>query len=142
MANTWGFLAGRIIFGAYLLYSGLNHFTRVDALAGYAASKGVPAPRLAVLASGLLLLFAGVSFLLGLLPKLGVLAVVLFLVPTTFMMHAFWDAPAAARMAETVNFTKNLALAGASLMFLAIPEPWPVSVGARSRARRLRHAPA
>jgi hypothetical protein len=33
------------------------------------------------------------------------------------------------RMGEMVNFNKNLALAGSALMFLAIPQPWPLSLG-------------
>jgi hypothetical protein len=32
------------------------------------------------------------------------------------------------RMSETVNFTKNVALIGSTLMFLAIPQPWPYGV--------------
>jgi hypothetical protein len=30
-------------------------------------------------------------------------------------------------MAQQVNFLKNLALLGSTLMFLAIPRPWPYS---------------
>jgi putative oxidoreductase len=51
-------------------------------------------------------------------------------------MHAFWsDTSAATRMADMVNFTKNIALLGSSLMFLAIPEPWPYSLGRTVRWR-------
>lgn len=31
-------------------------------------------------------------------------------------------------MNETINFMKNMALAGAALMMMQIPEPWPASV--------------
>jgi hypothetical protein len=34
-----------------------------------------------------------------------------------------------AKMGDMVNFTKNVALLGSSLMFLAIPQPWPFSLG-------------
>ena len=79
---------------------------------------------------GLLLAIAGVTLILGVFPRLGVAALVLFLVPVSFFMHAFWsDTNPAARMADMVNFTKNMALLGSSLMFLAIPEPWPYSLG-------------
>ena len=33
------------------------------------------------------------------------------------------------KMGDMVNFTKNMALIGCALMFLAIPQPWPYSVG-------------
>jgi uncharacterized membrane protein YphA (DoxX/SURF4 family) len=127
------FLAGRVLLGGYFLYSGINHFLNVGFMAQYAAAKGVPAPELAVMGSGLLLLLAGASILLGFYPTIGVGAAALFLIGVTPMMHDFWAVPAEQQMAEMVNFTKNFALLGATLMLVAIPEPWPVSVGARRR---------
>jgi uncharacterized membrane protein YphA (DoxX/SURF4 family) len=123
------FLCGRIVLGGYLLYNAVHHFTHLGQMAGYAAAHHVPVPGLAVAVSGLLLLVAGVSFLLGVVPRLGVAALVLFLVPVTFTMHAFWaDSDPQARMNDLINFTKNLALLGSGLMFLGVPEPWPYSV--------------
>jgi hypothetical protein len=58
-------------------------------------------------------------------------------------MHAFWaDTHAAARQANMINFTKNLALLGSSLMFLAVPRPWRYSVERRARFPRRIHVPA
>lgn len=123
------FLFGRLILGAYYLFGAYHHFSDTSAMARYAGSHGVPYPTAAILVSGLLLAIAGVTLLLGLQPRVGVVALVLFFLPVTFTMHQFWaDASPAARMADTVNFTKNLALLGSSLMFLAIPEPWPYSL--------------
>jgi putative oxidoreductase len=123
------FLVGRIIVGAYYLFSAFNHFTRVSSMAAFAASKHVPAPEAAVVIAGILLAVAGLSLLLGLYPRLGVAALVLFFVPVTLMMHNFWaDADPGARMMDMINFTKNVALLGSSLMFLAIPEPWAYSL--------------
>jgi putative oxidoreductase len=124
------FLIGRIIVGVFYLYSAGNHFFQVNAMSGYAQSKGVPSPRLAVLAAGVLLLIGGLSILTGFLPVVGVIALVLFFVPVIFMMHAFWTVQdPMAKMGETVNFTKDVALLGSALMFLAIPQPWPFSIG-------------
>ena len=33
-----------------------------------------------------------------------------------------------AKMSERVNFTKNMALLGAALILLAVPQPWTVSL--------------
>ena len=132
------FVAGRLIVGSYFLFNAFNHFTHVSMMSSYAASKGVPAATLGVVAAGVLLAVAGFTLLLGWHPKIGVAALVLFLVPVTFMMHPFWRIPdAQERMVQTANFMKNLALLGSSLMFLAIPEPWPLSLA--SRSRRLHH---
>ena len=136
------FLVGRIIIGAYYLFSAVNHFVGLEQTAGYAASKGVPFPTLAVAVSGILLAIAGVTLLLGWRPALGVVALVLFFVPVTLIMHAFWAVgDPAMRMTEMINFTKNFALLGSSLMFLAIPEPWPYSVESRTRVRVRAPAP-
>lgn len=123
-------LVGRIIVGVYYLLSALNHLVFAPGrLAEYAASKGVPAPMLAVIVSGLLLLIGGLSILLGVYVRIGVLALVLFFLPVTFWMHDFWNvADQMQRMVQMTQFMKNLALMGSALIFLAVPEPWPYAV--------------
>jgi len=127
------FLIGRIIVGVFYLYSGLDNVINLSAKAGYAASKGVPMPQLAVLFTGLLLLVGGLSILTGFQIRIGVAALVLFLLPVTFMMHNFWAIQdPMMRMAEMHNFQGNILLMGSALMFLAINTPWPFSLGAKS----------
>ncbi len=124
------FLVGRIVLGAYYLFNALNHFRNLNMLAGYAGSKGVPAPKLAVAGTGVLLLLGGLSILLGIQPTIGSILIVVFLVPVAFMMHNFWAVQdGQMKMMEMVNFMKNMALAASALMFLAIPQPWPLSLG-------------
>ncbi len=126
------FLLGRILVGGYYLQSAFHQFAAVGPLSRAAAAHGVPAPEAAVIGAGLLLLVAGVSFLLGVFPRLGVGAIVLFLVPVTLIMHAFWaDRDPGQRQADIINFTKNIGLLGSSLMFLAVPRPWPYSIERR-----------
>ncbi|MFC6726490.1 DoxX family membrane protein, partial [Halobium palmae] len=48
-------LVARLLFGGVLAFMGLNHFTDVDGMAGYAEAKGLPAPRFGVVASGAVL---------------------------------------------------------------------------------------
>ncbi|MDT8896940.1 MAG: DoxX family membrane protein [Thermanaerothrix sp.] len=120
------FLIGRLIVGLYYLFNAANHFFQMKALSGYAQSKGVPAPQVAVLGSGVLLLIGGLSILTGFQPTLGVISLVAFFLPVTFIMHAFWKIQdPMMRTMEMVNFMKNLALMGSALMYLAIPQPWP-----------------
>ena len=111
---------GRIVFGGYFLYNGYNHFAHLSMMSGYAQSKGVPSPKLAVAGSGLLLAIGGVSLIFNLFPLVGLLALILFLLPVTFMLHAYWKVQdPMAKMGEMVNFTKNFALLGAVLILLA-----------------------
>jgi uncharacterized membrane protein YphA (DoxX/SURF4 family) len=131
---TAAFLIGRIILGGFLLYNGTVHFASLAMMAQFAGAKGVPAPDLAVAFSGALLLVGGVSILLGLYPRVGVAAVALFFIGVTPMMHNFWTTTdPVARMNDMAHFFKNFAIMGATLMLVAIPEPWPFSVGVRRR---------
>jgi putative oxidoreductase len=123
------FLIGRIIVGLYFLFAGYNHFKNLGFMSGYVTIKRIPAPKLAVAGTGVLLLAGGASVLLGLYPRAGIALLVLFLLGVSFTMHAFWRiTDPQQRMGEQVNFLKNIALLGALLMFLAIPTPWPTSL--------------
>jgi putative oxidoreductase len=122
---------GRAILGGYFLYNGIQHFRNIDAMTGYAESKGVPAAKVAVAVTGGLLVAGGLSLLTGVKPKAGAMMIETFLLGVSPAMHAFWNAEGETRQAEQVNFLKNMALAGAGLMAAAIPEPWPVSLHRR-----------
>jgi putative oxidoreductase len=113
-------LIGRILFAALFLNSAMGHLTQTKAMAGYAGSKGVPAPQAAVLGSGVLLLAGSLSVLLGVWADLGALLLLLFLIPSALLMHNFWTlSDAEARQGEMIHFMKDLALAGACLMLMA-----------------------
>lgn len=115
------FLLGRVLYGGYFIKSGIAHFTKSDAMTGYAGSKSVPKPRLAVYVSGLLLLIGGFGIFFGVYVSAAAAAIVLFLVPVSFMMHAYWrDTDPVVKMANTTNFWKNMALLGAALMLVAL----------------------
>lgn len=123
------FLIGRIIFGGYFIYNGANHFIRFGMLTQYAKMKGVPLPAVAQGTAGLMLLLGGLSVMLGLYPVAGIVLLVAFLVPVSLMMHDFWKIEdAQSRMADKMNFARNMALLGALLMLLVVPLPWPLSL--------------
>ncbi len=102
------FFVGRIIVGIYYLYNGINHFIKFGAMTEYAKFKGIPLAEVAVVVSGLLLLAAAFTIILGIFPEIGVISLVLFFLPVTFMMHNFWAAAQEQQMAEIINFSKNL----------------------------------
>ena len=123
------FVAGRLLFGGYFLYSGINHFKNREMLAQYTGSKGVSMPDVAVTATGAALVLGGASLILGIQPKLGVAAIAGFLAGVTPIMHDFWRVEDPnQRMNEMVHFSKNVALLGAALALLGAEEPWAVSI--------------
>jgi uncharacterized membrane protein YphA (DoxX/SURF4 family) len=115
------FVLGRIIFGAYFLYAGINHFQHEKNLTGYAKMKGVPSPKLAVLVSGIMLIVGGAGILLHMYVSQSALLLIIFMIPTTFMMHNFWKGgDAMQKMNDQVAFLKNVALIASLLMMFAM----------------------
>jgi putative oxidoreductase len=114
-------LVGRILFVLLFLGSGYGHLAQTEAMAGYAASKGVPSARLATQLTGVLIIVGALMVLLGVWADLGALLLVLFLVPTALLMHAFWkESDPQARQLEMIQFQKDMALAGAALLIFAL----------------------
>jgi len=122
---------GRLIFGGFFAYNGINHLQHSEAMGQYAAAKGVPAPQQAVRASGAILLAGGLSIIAGLKPKQGLAAVVAFLIPVSLQMHRFWEEQdEQKKQTEMIQFMKNMALLGAALALMQVDEPWPASIDA------------
>jgi uncharacterized membrane protein YphA (DoxX/SURF4 family) len=61
------------------------------------------------------------GILVGFYVPVAVAALVVFLIPVTFMMHDFWnETDPMAKMTQKIMFTKNLALLGGALAYLFI----------------------
>jgi uncharacterized membrane protein YphA (DoxX/SURF4 family) len=96
----------------------------------YAAHKGLPAPRLSVVASGAVLVLGGLSIVLGVLPLVGGAVVAAFLLGSAVLMHDFWAVPADQQQDEMTQFLKNAALAGGAIAFAALAsQAWSLSLG-------------
>jgi putative oxidoreductase len=126
---------GRVLFSAIFVASGISHFT--SPVIAYAAGAGVPVPGLLVPASGVLALLGGLSVALGYRANVGAWLLVVFLVPITLTMHAFWavDDPFMAQIQQAM-FMKNLALLGGALLVAGLGAG-PVSLDARSPVGRM-----
>jgi uncharacterized membrane protein YphA (DoxX/SURF4 family) len=125
---TYLFVLGRILYGGFFVLGGINHFQHLGMMAGFTASKGVPAAKPGVIVSGLLIIIGGLLVIAGSHVRIGLACIVLFLLPVTFLMHNYWvETDMMARINQRVNFQKNIALLGAAFMMLMIPRPWPLS---------------
>ncbi len=107
---------GRLLLGGFFVYNGINHFKQTKNMAGYAASKGVPMPEVAIQATGAMMLLGGSMLALGIKPRYGALLIAGFLAGVSPVMHNFWAAEDPnQRMNDEINFAKNVALLGAAL---------------------------
>ncbi len=124
------FLVGRVMFGAVLAFTGLNHFVDTESMVGYADAKGVPAAGLMVPFTGGMLLVGGLLVALGLYPLLGAGALATFLLVATPKMHDFWNVDDPQQQQNEMNsFLKNAAMFGTAIVLLALStRAWPYAI--------------
>jgi len=123
-------LIGRILLGGFLVFGSIMNLVQFKATVAFAQAYGVPYPQFLSLVAMLLLLAGGTSILTGFQPRVGIVVMMVFLIPVTLMMHQFWKIqdPMQSLIQEKF-FMENIGLLGSMLMFLAIPTPWPFSLG-------------
>jgi putative oxidoreductase len=78
----------------------------------------IPFSPILLLVATLFELLGGLSVLLGAKENMGAALLVLFLIPTTILMHQFWFIEGAARELQMIHFLKNLAILGGLLMII------------------------
>jgi putative oxidoreductase len=107
--------SGRILFALIFVTAAPRHFTHEGIQ--HAADLGVPLAGLLVPISGVMALAGGLSVAFGYKTKWGAWLLVGFLVPVTFMMHAFWRLQDASMIhVQQAMFAKNLSMLGAALL--------------------------
>ena len=115
------FLLSRVLFGGFFILNGFNHIFKGKNMIGYASSKKVPMPKIAILVSGIMMLLGGAGILAGVFVPIAVSLIALFLIVVTFKMHDFWNqTDPNMRMMDYIQFTKNVALLGGALAFLFV----------------------
>lgn len=127
--DSVGFLAARILYGAVLGYLALGNLLALEQSIGYAQSKGVWLAKFSVPFGSLLLLAGAASIILGAYPLFGALAVILFLIGITPIMHDFWTMEGQDAQNEQIHFLKNAGLVAVALLFLLLADQtWPYAL--------------
>ena len=98
---------GRVFFSLIFLMTLMGHFKQqtID----YVSTQGVPAASILVPLSGIIASVGALSIILGYKAKAGAWLLIIFLLPVTFYMHAFWKEtdPMKIQM-QMANFMKNI----------------------------------
>lgn len=138
MQNFFSFL-GRLCFCAVFIISGIAKIMRWDAMEqelvnqmldvlsksyqhGWAQillDRVIPLAPMVLLAATIAELGGALLILTGIQVRLGALILCLFLIPTTYIFHNFWDLEGSAQQLQIVMFLKNLAIFGGGLLLLA-----------------------
>ena len=115
------FIIGRIILGIFFIFSGVNHFAKFKMMVGYSKSKNVPLAGPGVVVTGIMLMVGGLGILAWFSVPIAALILIIFLLPTTIWMHAFWkETSPQEKMTQMRYFMGNMALVGALLIIWAM----------------------
>jgi len=109
-----GLLVSRILLSSIFLFSGAKKIFAFQATQAYMAGAGMQMTAVFLLLAILLEIGGGLFLLLGYFPRLGALALILFLVPTTLVFHRDFSNPA-----QVVQFSKNVAILGGLFAILS-----------------------
>jgi putative oxidoreductase len=112
-------LVGRILLAALFIVSGFGKISGYDGTAGYMAAKGLPMVNVLLPLTIALELGGGILLAVGFKARWIALLFFLFLIPTTFIFHAFWGIDPKEAATQQINFLKNVSIMGGMLMVFA-----------------------
>jgi len=130
-AQKAGTVAGRFFFTLIFIMSGLGKIADWQGTTAYMSAAGMPMVDLFLGGAIVLEVVGGLSILLGYRARWGALLLIVFLVPATFIFHAFWTLPAEAQQMQMILFMKNISMLGA-LIFITINGAGPASLDRRA----------
>jgi putative oxidoreductase len=115
--TSWILLTlGRILLGGLFVFGGVHHFFILDPLTEAIRKRGVPMPRLVLLAGSIFQLVAGLLLMLGLFVTPAAFGLVAFTLVASVMMCNFWNMSGAQRDAMRNVWLSNLAIIGGLLI--------------------------
>ena len=112
-------LVGRILLSIMFITSGFGKLTGFEGTVGYIASKHLPLPQVAAVIAVLAELGGGLLLLVGFKARWAALALAIFTLAAGFLFHDFWNADAASKMMQSINFWKNVTITGGMQMVFA-----------------------
>ena len=115
----WAALAGRILLALIFVTSGFTKIGGFEGTAGYIASEGLPMPQVLAALTILVELGGGILLVVGWKARWAALALAVFTLVAAVIFHNYWAVPAAERMAQYINFWKNISMVGGMLMVFA-----------------------
>lgn len=117
--SKFGPLLGRVLLALIFLLSGINKIGAFAGTAGWMASKGLPMAEALLAVTIIIEVGAAIMIMIGWKARLGALALLLWMVPVTFIFHNFWAMPADQQQIQMIMFLKNLAMMGGMLLIMA-----------------------
>ena len=123
-------LLARILLVVLFVLFGWSKLTDFPGTVGYMASQGLPVPTLAAAVVVLMEFFVGLAIVLGFCTRALALLLALYTLGTALIGHHYWTMEGADRMANMINFYKNISIIG-GLLLLCVTGPGKYSIDRR-----------
>ena len=123
-------LLARILLVVLFVLFGWSKLTDFPGTVGYMASQGLPVPTLAAAVVVLMEFFVGLAIVLGFCTRPLALLLALYTLGTALIGHHYWTMEGADRMANMINFYKNISIIG-GLLLLCVTGPGKYSIDRR-----------
>jgi len=130
-------LLGRILIAAIFLVSGVAKLTDTPGTVAHMTAMGIPYAQTLAIVAGVAEVLGAIAIATGFLTRAASLGLILFMIPTTLIFHAFWNYAGEQRLPQMVNFMKNLAIIG-GLAVLTAQGAGRFSIDHRIRRARAR----
>jgi putative oxidoreductase len=105
-------LVGRILIAYLFIPAGFGKLMGFAGTVGYINSVGLPLPEVGAAIAIVVELGFGIALLLGYKTRFTAFVMAAFTIAAALFFHKYWSAPDAMKMMQTINFNKNIAIAG------------------------------
>ncbi len=132
--QQYGPLIGRLLLSNLFIVAGFKKITGFAGTAGYMAAK-MPSLDPSLIKFMLVLTIAielggGLMMLVGWQARWAATIIFLWMIPVTYLFHAYWGLPPDQMQMQFIQFQKNMAIMGALLLIVA-QGPGAYSLGKR-----------
>jgi putative oxidoreductase len=112
-------LIARMLLGAIFIWSGFGKLMNLDGFITSLANQGVPMAPVLGIVGPCVEFFGGLAIVLGAWTRPAAILMVVFTACATLIAHRYWEAPEAQRVAQQIQFMKNVAIIGGFVALIA-----------------------
>lgn len=114
-------LIGRIFIASVFVTSAIHRMTNFQEAVTYSQSVGVyTALNFRLVLATVLEIIGSICFILGYKIEIGAICLLIFMIPVTFLFHAFWTYTGQEAAMQMIHFIMNLGLTGGIFFVLGM----------------------
>lgn len=123
-------LLARVLLAAMFVIFGWSKLTGFSGTVALMTALHLPVPTVAAVVVVVMEFFVGIAIVIGFYTRPVAMLLALYTLATAFIGHHYWTMPDAERMANMINFYKNISIVG-GLLLLSVSGPGRYSIDRR-----------